>query len=211
MAIYARVSTADGRQEVDNQLTELRRFAATQGWEIVAEYIDHESGSRSDRVEFRRMFADAAQRRFEVSLFWALDRLTREGALETLQYLNQLSTYEVGFRSLTESYLDSCGIFWDAVIAILGAIAKQERVRISERVKAGLSRAKTQGTKSGRPIGRPRAVFRRDQAVELRRNGLSWRLIATRLHVGMSTVRAACKGAIPACGNPQEENHHGQR
>ena len=80
------------------------------------------------------MMADAAQRQFDVVLFWALDRFTREGALETLQHLNWLGSYGVGFRSFTEPYLDSCGIFKDAVIAILGTIAKQERVRISERV-----------------------------------------------------------------------------
>jgi DNA invertase Pin-like site-specific DNA recombinase len=72
-----------------------------------------------------------------------------------LQHLNRLSSYGVGFRSFTEPYLDSCGIFKDAVIAILGTIAKQERVRISERVRAGLSRARSEGTKSGKPIGRP--------------------------------------------------------
>ena len=124
-AIYARVSTADGRQDTENQLAELRRFASTQGWEIAAEYIDHESGGRADRREFCQMFTDAAQRQFDGLLFWALDRLTREGALETLQYLNRLSGYGVGFRSFTEPYLDSCGIFKDAVIAILGVIAKQ--------------------------------------------------------------------------------------
>ncbi len=37
------------------------------------------------------------------------------------------------FRSL-----DSCGIFKDAVLAILAVIAKQERVRLSERTIAGL-------------------------------------------------------------------------
>ena len=56
------------------------------------------------------MMADAAQHRFDVLVFWALDRLTREGALETLQYLNRLSSYGVGFGSFTEPYLDSCGI-----------------------------------------------------------------------------------------------------
>jgi hypothetical protein len=131
VAIYGRVSSCDGRQEVENQLDELRRFAATQRWEIVIEYVDHESGGHADRPEFRRMLADSAQRRFDVLLFWALDRLTREGARETLQYLNQLSDYGVAFRSFREPYLDSCGMFKDAVIAILGAIAKQERARIS--------------------------------------------------------------------------------
>jgi DNA invertase Pin-like site-specific DNA recombinase len=69
VAIYARVSTADGRQETDNQIAELRRFADSQDWEIVGEYIDHESGGRADRAEFRLMFTDAAQHRFEVVLF----------------------------------------------------------------------------------------------------------------------------------------------
>jgi hypothetical protein len=54
------------------------------------------------------MFADGAQRKFDVLVFWALDRLTRGGALETVQYLNQLSGCGV--------YLDSCGLFKDAVI-----------------------------------------------------------------------------------------------
>ena len=35
------------------------------------------------------MFADASQRKFEILLFWSLNRLSREGALETLQHLNR--------------------------------------------------------------------------------------------------------------------------
>jgi DNA invertase Pin-like site-specific DNA recombinase len=201
-AIYARVSTADGRQDTENQLADLRRFAAAQGWEIASEYIDHESGSKADRVmEFRRMFTDAAQRRFDVVLFWALDRLTREGALETLQYLNQLSRYGVGYRSFTESYLDSCGMFREAVIAILGAIAKQERVRISKRVRAGMSRARAHGTRSGRAIGRPKVIFSREEVVQLRKQGKSWRQIARECGAGAATVRRAYKewaGTDPA-------------
>jgi DNA invertase Pin-like site-specific DNA recombinase len=129
--------------------------------------------------------------------------------LETLQHLNRLSGYGVGFRSLTEAYLDSCGIFKDAIIALLGAIAKQERVRLSERVKAGLARVKVTGTRSGKRVGRPSAVFRRDEALELRGAGLSWRQIARKLGVGMTTVRNACNSRNGACVNPQEENPNG--
>ena len=100
-AIYARVSTADGRQDIENQLGELRRFAATQGWEIFGEYIDHESGSRTDRAQFRRMFGDGAQHRFDVVLVWALDRLTREGVAETFEYIKRLDSNGVQFVSFT--------------------------------------------------------------------------------------------------------------
>ena len=145
-ALYGRVSTRDKGQDVENQLAELRRFAASQGWEIQAEYIDHETGKNPDRPQFRRLFAVAAHRGFDVVLFWSLDRLTREGAFETLQRLNTLSSYGVGFRSFTEPYLDSCGVFKDAIIAILGTIAKQERIRIKERVQAGQGPTKPAGT-----------------------------------------------------------------
>jgi DNA invertase Pin-like site-specific DNA recombinase len=130
-----------------------------------------------------------------VLLFWALDRFSREGVVETLIYLQRLTAYGINWRSHTEQYLDSCGVFRDAVLAILAAIAKQERIRISERTRAGLDRAREKGTRSGRPIGRPRLVFHRDQVRELRKEGLSWRQIAVRLHASPTAVRRAHEAA----------------
>ena len=97
------------------------------------------------------MFAAASRREFDLVLFWSLDRFSREGTVETLQHLQRLTAYGVAWRSFTEQYLDSTGIFKDAVIGILAAVAKQERVRLSERVHAGLERAKAQGRVGGRP------------------------------------------------------------
>ena len=81
------------------------------------------------------MMTAASRREFDLVLFWSLDRFSREGVLATLQYLQRLTSYGVGWRSFTEQYLDSCGIFRDAVLSILATIAAQERVRISERVR----------------------------------------------------------------------------
>src|SRR5580700_7209014 len=92
IAIYARVSTKDKGQDTENQLAQLREFAAKQGWTVFREYVDRESGAKSDRLEFRQMFEDAGRRRFDMLLFWSLDRLSREGVLETLQHLNRLTT-----------------------------------------------------------------------------------------------------------------------
>jgi DNA invertase Pin-like site-specific DNA recombinase len=149
VALYGRVSTKDKGQEVQNQLRQLREFAAHSGWRIVAEYVDHESGKVSDREQFQAMFNAASKRQFDVLLFWSLDRLSREGVLPTLQHLQRLTSYGVGYRSYTEQYFDSCGIFRDAVIAIIATVAKQERIRISERVRAGLSTARNKGKRLG--------------------------------------------------------------
>ena len=150
-AIYARVSTKDGRQDVENQLRQLREYAHTQQWTIEREYIDHASGKRSDREQLNQMLTGASRREFDVLLFWSLDRLSREGVVETLNYLQRLSLYGVHYRSYTEQYLDSTGIFREAVIGILAAVAKQDRIRISERTIAGLQRAREQGRIGGRP------------------------------------------------------------
>jgi len=200
-AIYARVSTSDLRQETENQLIQLRQFAASQGWQIEIEYIDRETGSRSDRSEFTRMFSDAARRRFDMVLVWALDRLTREGVAETFEYIKRLKTHGVQFVSFTEEHFRTTGPAGELMIAVAAWIAKQERIRIKERVRAGMERAKVTGTRSGQPIGRPKVIFRRDEVQQLREDGLSWSQIASRLGVSVRTVRRAVE-SMPGPPSP---------
>jgi DNA invertase Pin-like site-specific DNA recombinase len=187
VALYGRVSTNNGRQDTENQFAQLRQFAATQGWTIVHEYRDHASGKRSDRKEFQSMFEAASRREFDVLLFWSLDRLSREGTVETLNHLQRLTSYGVHWRSFTEQYLDSTGIFREAVIGILAAVAKQERVRISERVQAGLARARKEGRIGGRPKAENDTKLVR-MVQRLRAGGKSVRQIATEAKISTNTV-----------------------
>lgn len=191
VAIYARVST--DKQDTENQAVQLREFAAKQGWQITREYVDHESGAKANRPEFQRMFGDASRRKFDLLLFWALDRLSREGVLETLQHLNRLTSYGVAYRSYTEQFFDSCGIFKDAVISVMATLAKQERVKRSERTRAGLARVKAAGKRLGRPVrlnNRHTAEIAR-----LRSQGLSLRAIGRSLGISEGSVRRLASGA----------------
>src|SRR5438128_2047679 len=154
VAIYCRISTRDKGQDFTNQLLALREFAAKQGWIIANEYIDLQSAKDDDRPAFRQMFQDASRRKFDVLLFWSLDRLSRAGGMATLQSLQRLTSYGIAWRSFTEQYLDSTGIFREAVIGILAAIAKQERVRLGERTRAGLARVRREGKRLGRPMAK---------------------------------------------------------
>ena len=187
-AIYARVSTKDGRQDTENQLRQLRTFAATQDWSIVHEYVDRASGKRGDREQFQKMFSAASRREFDCLLFWSLDRLSREGTVKTLNHLERLNGYGVNYRSFTEQYLDSTGMFKEAVIGILAAVAKQERVRLSERTIAGLQRARAQGRVGGRPKiedTEPKLVMRIER---LRSEGHSIRAIAVEVKKSPNTI-----------------------
>src|SRR5438309_4274182 len=191
IAIYGRVSTDDGRQDATNQLIELREFADRSGWEIVHEYVDKASGKTAERPQFRRMFEDAAKRRFDLVLFWALDRLSREGVSETLNHLNRLSDYGVDWRSYQESYLDSCGPFKDVVVSLMATLVKQERLRISDRTKAGLNRARRQG----KVLGRPRVAVDLRKVRELRAAGMGLRGIAEKTGWSLSSIMRTLRSA----------------
>ena len=79
-ALYARVSTRDKGQEVENQLIELRRFCVAQGWLIMREYRECESGGTAARAELQAMLRDATQRlRLSQRVRVGLERARRLG------------------------------------------------------------------------------------------------------------------------------------
>jgi DNA invertase Pin-like site-specific DNA recombinase len=189
VAIYCRIST--DKQDNQNQLWQLRAFCATQDWKVRREYIDVASGKNGDRKQFRALFSAASRGEFSVVLFWSLDRFSREGVFETLKYLQTLTQYGIGYRSYSEQYLDSCGMFRDAVISILAVIAKQERVRLSERTLAGLERARAHG----RIGGRPRIACDRNKIIKLHDAGKSLAKIGSELGVSKTTVHRVLVGS----------------
>lgn len=199
--IYLRVSTKD--QHPENQLAELREYAARSGWEVVEVITDMESGGKSmdERPGLEKVFRLAHMRKYDVLLFWSLDRLSREGTRETLGYLTTLDAEGIGWHSYTEKYLSSLGDFKDVVISLLSTLAKQERVRIGERVRAGLERAKASGKKLGRPKGartkkpNKEAVAKMKAAQKLRDQGLSFGEIGKALGTTRQYAHLLCKKA----------------
>jgi len=188
VAVYARVST--DKQDSDNQLIQLRAFAVKQGWNIVAEYVDTVSGSgKKERPQFKRMMLEASQRKFDLLLFWKLDRLSREGTRKTLVYLTQLDSWGVSWRSFQEPFFDSCGVMKDVVLAIMATLAEQERIGISERTRAGLVRAR----RAGRQLGRRPVPVDIKAARQLRTDGFGVRRIAGHLGMSVNTLQKALR------------------
>jgi DNA invertase Pin-like site-specific DNA recombinase len=141
VAIYARVSTDDKGQDPENQLRELRAWATNSGHSISREYIEHESGRKGTdkRKQFAALFDDAARRKFDCVLFWALDRFSREGMTQTIIHLQRLSSYGVAFHSYTEPHLATDNeLVRNILLALLSSLAKVEAQKISDRTKAGM-------------------------------------------------------------------------
>jgi DNA invertase Pin-like site-specific DNA recombinase len=181
VALYARVSTKDKGQDTENQLLQLRQFCRQQGWEIAGEYVDQKSGRTADRAAFQCLFDHAYQKRFQMVLFWALDRFSREGATDTLQHLRKLSSSGVQWKSFTEQYIDSAGMFADVIVSLLSTLARQESVRRSERASAAYARLKATGRTDH--LGRKRLVLDRDRIRAMAAGGMSTRTIASKLNV----------------------------
>ena len=174
-AAYARAST--GKQDLEVQLEEIRQFAARKGWTLVATYADVASGAREDRIDFRRLLADAAKGKLEVVIVQRFDRAARsvKQLVETLEHLRRC---RASFVSLKED-VDTSTPAGELIFHVMAAIGQFERALIGDRIRSGLERAKA----LGKVVGRPRVRISGDQVLALRAQGLSYRGIARRLRI----------------------------
>jgi len=153
-AIYLRVSTID--QTTANQERELREIAGRSGLEIVKVYKDHGiSGAkgRDKRPAFDALCRDATKRQFDVVMAWSVDRLGRS-LQDLVGFLSEIHALSIDLF-LHQQGLDTRTPAGKAMFQMMGVFAEFERSMIRERVRAGLARVKNEGTKSGKPIGRP--------------------------------------------------------
>jgi DNA invertase Pin-like site-specific DNA recombinase len=188
VAIYARVSTV--RQDYAMQVSELMEFANRSQWEIL-EYAERASGKGSSkRPVLDQLMADAALKKFDVVLVWKLDRFGRSLS-HLIANIKLLDTYGIRFMCPTMGIdTDRRTPMGTFIIQLFGALAEFERELIVERVRAGVAEAKRQG----KHCGRPKLIFRRDEALQLRASGLGWRTIARRVGVSAASIRRACAG-----------------
>lgn len=171
VAVYARVSTAE--QNPDTQLTILRDYCRSRGWEIAGEYIDQGvSGAASSRPQLDELMRDATRLQFKAVLVWKFDRFARS-VQHLLTALRHFQSLGIEFVSLTEA-IDTTTPIGKMVFTFLGAIAEFERDLMRERTLAGVAHARA----SGKQIGRPRVAVDLPKLLQLKARGLSYRQIA---------------------------------
>jgi putative DNA-invertase from lambdoid prophage Rac len=194
VAIYARVSTTD--QSCDLQLRELRQYVTHRSWIVADEYVDTGwSGGSASRPELDRLLNDARIRRVDAVVVWKLDRWGRSVAA-SVKSIQELVSLGVRFIAITQNIdTDDSNPMARFLLHILAAFAELERELIRERVTAGVRAAKARG----KSLGRPKRIFRRDEAMRLRAEGMSWRAITKALDVPVATLIDACRNAKASC------------
>jgi len=189
VVIYGRTST--DKQQVENQLNQLREISNRNDWETVDEYIDEGySGSlgRDRRPEFNRLLKDSVRGKFDVILVWDISRLGRS-LQDLISFLNDIQSKNI------DLYIDRQGIDTTTptgkmMFQMIGVFSEFERNLIRDRVRVGMENAKKNGTKSGRSIGRPTNVNDGTKAavIELRNTGMSMNKICKTLGIGSGTL-----------------------
>ena len=183
IGLYARVSTNNGRQDVEVQLQPLREYCKQRSFSIYREYIDHLSGANDDRPSLKQMMDDARKRKMDTVLVWKFDRFARstKSLVLALEEFRQLG---IDFISYSEN-IDTSTPMGKVVFTIISSLAEFERSLIRERVVAGLNKAKADGVQ----LGRPKVGFDVKRAVELKLAGFTWARLADEMKVSSATLR----------------------
>jgi len=183
VALYARVSTLDKGQDPETQLVQLRQYAQARNFEIVTEYIDYASGTSEDRTQYKLMMDAAKKRKIDVVLVWRYDRFARS-TQALVNALKEFQSLGIDFISYQEN-IDTTTPTGELIFHVMASLAQFESSLISQRVKAGMARAKAQGKHIARP---PIAKELQAQILALQKEGLSMNKISKTLGIAYGTV-----------------------
>ncbi len=188
VAIYARVSTTDGKQTPENQLRQLRTYAKARDFTVIAEYIDHATGRNEKRPEYQKLLDAVRKRQADIVLVWRYDRFARS-TKALITALNEFRTLGVDFISYQEN-IDTTTPQGEMIFTIMASLAQFESALIGERTKAGMQRAREQGKRVHRP---PLPEKTKREIAKLREKDVSIKSISRKLKIAYATAHKYVK------------------
>lgn len=203
VGLYLRVSTDD--QTIENQRAGLvEAISRRPGWTIVNEFSDNGiSGvyGRDKRPGFDRLLKAATRREIDIVAAWSVDRLGRS-LQHLVSFLAELDAVGCDLY-LHQQSLDTTTPAGRALFQMLGVFSEFERAMIRDRVKAGMARARRDGTKSGKPIGgRPLPQEKVAEIVAELQRGTGILKTAKLCGTGTSAVQKIKRAMLWVAANP---------
>ncbi len=183
VGLYARVSTTDRDQNPETQLLPLRENAERRGFISAGEYIDYASGRSDDREEFNRLLEDVRKGRLDAVMVFRYDRFARsvQALINAVEEFKSLGIDFISYQENTDTTTPQGKLFF----TFIAGFAEFESALISERVRAGMLRAK----KEGKRVSRPRIKSSQQEKIaELWGKKWSRRKIANELGLAYGTV-----------------------
>lgn len=184
---YARVSSADNRQELG---LEVQKEALNFCDKL---YIEKESGGNQERPQLQKalkLAKDCAESGLETSfVVYKLDRLTRK-MLHLSAIISELTSYNIRLQSIHEQ-IETDSLTGKFFCLMLGYVAEWELQAISARTKDGLRKAKERGVKLGNK-GIPKSK-EKQVIISYLEEELTVRDIANQLQISTATIYSVLK------------------
>ncbi|MDD2927693.1 MAG: recombinase family protein [Candidatus Omnitrophica bacterium] len=149
VAIYARCSTDESRQDVENQINICKRYCETQDWayQIFQEYESAYKGNR--RKVFEEVLEKIRLKEFNVLMVYMLDRFSRETPTKTVSDLHRIvEGCKCRFISVKEG-IDSNNDMWQIIMMIFAYMANNYSKMLGVRVREGIRIKKEKGLYDG--------------------------------------------------------------
>lgn len=185
--LYLRVSKHE--QTIENQRIELERVAAARGWKIVSVFKDEGiSGAfgRGVRKQYDAMLKGGVRAEYDVVMAWDVSRLSRS-LKDLVQTLEELQACKIDLY-LHQQAIDTTTPAGKAMFQMCGVFAEFERSILSERVKAGLNRAREEG----KMLGRPKIVANVKKILEDKSKGLTYRQLGVKYNLSVGKIYNIC-------------------
>ena len=204
--IYARVSSANDRQNTQRQVKDLTRFANKNEYDLVGTYQEHVSGAakNENRMVLMECLDYCVSRKVDFLLLSELSRLGRS----TLQVLKSL---EILHEAGVSVYIQNLGIYTlqsdgsvnpiaSIMVTVLAEMANIERTNIVYRLNSGRANYIANGGKLGRKAGSIKSMDKKKEeykeVISLLKRGYSVRNVAKLSGVSTSTVQRVKKDFV---------------
>jgi len=138
-AIYARTSSPNQKynHSIKEQVDRCRKYCEDRGWAVRFVFVDEcQSGGSIERPKFQLMLEKAKEGKFNVIVFWKLDRFCRS-LVDLVNVERMLQEWGIGLCSVTE-FIDTTTSVGRFNFRNLASVAELEREMIGERARIGL-------------------------------------------------------------------------
>jgi len=150
--IWSRCSTDESRQDVGLQIKPCEDYCKQQGWEyeIAYEYV---SGFKGISEKLQQVLNEIAKGTYQAIVVYSLDRFSRQKPVITEKMLNQITDCKCRFISIQERLDSDNPMIWYCFKGLWIYFANQYSLNLSQKIKAGMLKAREQGKPIGRRIG----------------------------------------------------------
>jgi len=201
---YARVSTPSQveRFGMPIQIEAVTNYCKINNLNLIKVFKDEGVSAYKTRPAFNKMMDKVTKDEEIIGV--VVNDLTRFGrsTFELTMNIHKLKEHGKKFVSVKES-MDFSTKIGQLMLTMLSAISEFEAQTLRERMEAGIEWAKLHGTKSGKPMHRPKVEINWDRVKEIRKNGGSWSYAGREIGVTAATIlkRAREENLIDKDGN----------